>query len=141
MHKLKSHAEVMQTKFILNKSLILDKTFTSEEAYHTLQWNTAIAWIRAVVWNDEDIVSALTNQPDFWKWWVNQWNLRDEQFLTDHIEYVLYVGCSNILDDEQFKQEWLLTHMVKKIEVMPHSEIMQRAYADVVGKAFKNRAK
>ena len=141
MSKTKSNVQIMHTKFALNKQMILERMFMSEEAYNVLQWNTAIAWVRENVWNDEDMVSAVITQPDFWTWWENQWNLCDEQFLIDHIEYVLYVGCSDILDDEQFKTEWLLTHSVKNIEVMPHSAIMQRAYSNVLSKAFKTQTK
>lgn len=141
MPKVRSHASVMHTKFVLNKQIILQKCFMSEEAYNITQWNTAIAWIRTTVWNDEDLVSAIIGQPEFWKWWENQWNLRDEQFLTDHIEYVLYIGCSDILDDEQFKTEWLLTHTAKNITVMPAPEVMRLAFEKVIDKAIKSQAK
>lgn len=130
----------MATKYVLNKQLILERGFISPEAYNVLQWNTAIAWLRVNVWNDEDLITAIITQPDFWAWWENQWNLRDEQFLTDHIEYVLYQGCSEFLTEDEFKQEWLLTHEVRNIEMLPAKEVMRKAYNDVINKAMKQQA-
>lgn len=141
MPKIKTQAAVMRQKYELNKRDILTMTFTSEEAYATLQFNTAIAWIRANIWPDEDLVSAMIEQKAFWLWWVNQWNIRDDEFLTDHIEYALYKGCNEFLPTDELKQEWLLTHDVRNIQIQATDSVMQAAYETMISTAIKTQVK
>lgn len=135
------HVRVMAKKYAQNKAEILAATHISEEAYNTLQFNNAIAWIRKAIWNDEEVVSAIINQPMFWPWWANQWNMRDDEFLHNHLELVLYVGVSSYMTAEELRSEWLLTHDVRNIELLPSPIWAKAAYDKVMNNFIKTSAK
>lgn len=140
MQKTKNipHVEVMSRKYAANKELILNECHISTEAYNVHMYNVAIAWIRANIWNDADMVDALTEQKAFWQWWINQWNMREDAMIHDYLEYI-------ISDDDWsdlLNKVWHDTHHVRSINVQVNQpEWLQQAYNQIISTAFKTLQK
>ena len=134
-----AHVAVMQRKYLQNKADILEAIGLSEEAYHVLQFNTAIAWIRKEIWNDEDVVSYVTNQPLFWAWWVNQWNMREDAFLSDHLLLHLFAGVSTILNRADLRLEWELLHHLNNINIKASPLWATKAFENFVNNLIKHQ--
>lgn len=136
MDKQLTKRGTMSAKYNSNKRIILDSTFTSEDAYSILQFNTAIEWIRYNVLNDEDVVNRILAHPDFKNWWLNQWNIREDAFIHDQLDYIL----SNLDFASYLKAEWLKVHQYDRIRVKPSSiiEAVLKSVADKLAKEVKH---
>ncbi len=83
------HVKVLNKKYAQNKEYILAILEITEGDYHELQFETAERWIRASLWNADDIVSYLSSLPEFWAWFINLWNIRDDQFIHDQLDAII----------------------------------------------------
>ncbi len=117
---------MIKQKYVLNKAWILSCTFTSEEAYHSMQFNTAIAWLRYAVIADEDVVNKILAHPLFKPWWINQWNIRDEDWLCEWMQFVVADG-----HEEMLKEVWLRSHEVQNIKMQPPLKMLDEVLAEV----------
>ena len=130
------HVEVMSRKYAANKAVLLTECHISEDAYHVHVYNQAISWIRANVWNDDAMVDALTAQGDFWQWWVNQWNMREDAMIHEYLEYILSPDdWSDVL-----QKVWHDTHHAVRLEIH-QPDWLQQAYANIISHAFKTLRK
>lgn len=128
------HVEVMSRKYAANKAMLLVECNISQDAYNVHLYNQAIAWIRANVWNDDVMVDALTEQKEFWAWWINQWNMREDAFIHEYLEY--------IISDDNFSDilhhAWVSIHVVANINVeLSQPDWLQEAYSSIISNAFK----
>lgn len=132
-NKTMTRKEVMKTKYKLNKELILKATYTSEEAYHVFQFNTAVAWIRYYILNDDDLVNKVLSHPMFKNWWLNQWHIRDEAFVVDCIEFF-------ISDDDwtdYLKDAWLRLHQPERIRIVAPLSVLNDVLKQVANQIEK----
>ncbi len=49
--------------------------------YYTLQLNMGTAYVRWWIPAQHEAAEKVKRHPLFWKWWSNQWAMRDEEFL------------------------------------------------------------
>jgi hypothetical protein len=128
------HVEVMSRKYAANKALLLVECNISADAYNVHVYNQAIAWIRANIWNCDDMVDALTEQPMFWAWWINQWNMREDAYIHEYLEYIISGDdFSDILH-----HGWVGIHNVNAINVnIQQPEWLQDAYNNIISQTFK----
>lgn len=128
------HVEVMARKYQANKAILLQECHVSEDAYNLTIFNSAIAWIRANVWDDNDMVDALTNQPEFWAWWVNQWNMREDALIHEYLEYIISEDdWSDLL-----YPAWVNIHKVDCINLLvKQPDWIQDAYSKIIHQSIK----
>jgi hypothetical protein len=128
------HVEVMSRKYAANKALLLTECNVSLDAYNIYMYNQAIAWIRSNIWNDDAMVDALTEQALFWAWWINQWNMREDAFIHECLEYIISGDdFSDILH-----HGWVGIHVVTNINVQINQpEWLQDAYNNIISQTFK----
>lgn len=71
-------------KFITeaNKQQVTRLLGWTEQQYCEYQQEKGIAYLHHVLEIDEAGIKMQIQNPLFWRWWVNHWNRRDEEFLT-----------------------------------------------------------
>lgn len=127
MEKL-SQALIMRTKHRLNKQQILESCAMSDDEYCNLQFECAVEWIKYRVLDDEEVISAITSKETFWTWWINQWNLRNDEFVIDNIQYILAGNHERFLKDV-----WLHVHQVDRIVAYPSYQcLLEKTLSEVV---------
>lgn len=122
MKATKSHVHVMRSKYEQNAKLILECTGVHDQDYNSMQFDYASDYIRHKVLNDDDVVSKITSQQEFWIWWVNQWNIREDAFITNYLEFVLAGGFESFLNPE-----WQKLHDVANIKALLPEPVLKRA--------------
>jgi hypothetical protein len=111
--KTKSQAMVMKTKYELNKEQIMENIGVDSVQYNVFMNDVAMQWVRSRILNDEDVLNKITEQPDFWMWWINQWNLREDAFLRLYSYFTVPGGFEKFLHPE-----WLKIHDISNINVL-----------------------
>lgn len=81
-------------------------------------------WIDRYFHNDDDAVKLIASCKMFWKWWVNEWDIRDSEFIRitsiDLIDTPLEGKCWQIAFEE-----WIDLHEVKKLHIVPNRWVIQ----------------
>jgi hypothetical protein len=89
--------------------------------YAEFQEEMGIRFLKSVLLGgDETWLSELTRCRIFWQWWINQWNIRDKQF----IECRLYASS---LHNAVENYEYL--HNPITLRTRPHKGVMEETYA------------
>lgn len=114
---------IMNRKFSANKSLIIEATGIPLGMYNRHVYDAARAWIMLMIWNDEELVQRMTEQPEFWAWWVNQWNQREDQFVTGYVEF--FISSDNF--STFLSTQWLKIHEVEALKMEAPKEVIQNA--------------
>ena len=55
--------------------------YWDELQYAEFQYESGLAYLNFYIPNDAMAVDAISRSSTYWRWWINQWNKRDEQFL------------------------------------------------------------
>lgn len=117
-----------KTKYQVNKEQVLQCTGMDRGNYNVIVHDTAIEWIKTTISEHDEDVQRLTHNPKFWKWWINQWNIRDEVFLYEYIGFIIAKD-----DHSSFLlYAWEKVHDVKTIDTYPSTATMQQLYDDVM---------
>ena len=83
------HVAVLAKKYAQNKEYIMARLELTEEQYTTMVFETAEKWIKYHVWNDDSAASYLMSLNEFWLWFVNLWNIRDDAFFNQEFEAII----------------------------------------------------
>lgn len=115
-----------KAKHIIKQALML-----TDQQYAEMVMQFAHQWMQRYFGNEEVIISALHHSGWFWKWWVNQWDNRDEDFVQiTGLEYAQFP-----LDKEVLKEvlsDYQIHHDVHRLRIVPN-----RMVVNEVGKLIK----
>jgi hypothetical protein len=73
--------KIKELKAEYNRLLIYDALKFNESVYNQLVFDHGMQWVSKYFLNDSGIEYAVAKSVLFWKWWKNQWELRDAQFV------------------------------------------------------------
>lgn len=65
-----------------NKARICDLLKWQMDEYHTNMWNTGLIYLHKYLQCDS-AVKQVHARKEFWNWWINLWNARDEAFVDE----------------------------------------------------------
>lgn len=71
-------------------------------------------WMQRYFGTQEAIIQALNSSKSFWKWWVNQWNNRDDQFIHEY-SCLLNIGTKDFTMDL-----YTMHHDVHSLKIIPN---------------------
>lgn len=71
----------VRAEYSYNRMQVLWLTNMDDGMLRQFQFDTGLQWLTTYTADDEDILRWILNQPLVWKWWINEWNRRDEQYL------------------------------------------------------------
>lgn len=75
-----SHLTKLKAQRAENKKQLFQILDLNDLQYGNMQFDLAYQYLEEVV-GITDWVGELTSSKMFWKWWVNQWEIRDAHFL------------------------------------------------------------
>ena len=103
----------------------------SDLQYGIFQNEKGLQYLRRVVGADEVGIKMLMNGKLFWRWWVNHWNRRDEEFL----------GYGKAYPEHMREAYYYDLHDTEGFEFYPHRIIMEQGYAALVGELIDQTCK
>lgn len=72
-----------QAAIARNQARVIDLLHWNPALYAMLVYNAGLQYLVAYIGNNEAAIDQLTARAEFWNWWKNQWNIRDEVFITE----------------------------------------------------------
>lgn len=122
-----SHIQQQRKLYAKNKATVMQHLKLDELQLHTMQYHAGIQYVE---FNnpskfDQDV---LLLSPIFWKWWVNQWNLRDS------ILVPTLLTRPQRFDIKSYNR----IHDIKFINQHPSHTIMEESFAIMVGNINSN---
>ena len=125
-----SHIEKQRQIFESNKNYILKlfnwrewngKAYQSNGQYESLMYERGIEYLESSMYSWE--AKMLAQDELFWKWWKNQWNLRDAALVREipNMPHVYTV------------QMYMHHHSVDQMFQYPSASMMEESYAKMIG--------
>lgn len=78
---MKKTREEIDQSFVDNQQYILALLGWREEVYNNHMYKTGLRFLYEYMSNDEDAVNQLAPRKEFWNWWKNLYNIRNESFI------------------------------------------------------------
>lgn len=107
-------------KFITeaNKQEVCRLLGMTEEVYCQYQEQQGLEYMASIMGSDDWSIDYLAKNSLFWKWWINHWNARDEEFLTyaKGAPYRMRVNFYHSLNS------------IEGFEFYPHKSILAESY-------------
>lgn len=102
------------------RSRVLSLLHWDEFKYGQFQYDQGLQYLKDnLLGGDDTWVDELSRSKIFWKWWINQWNMRDQQFITN--------GVSDNLHNRVVYYKYL--NSVDTLHCKPHKSVLEETYA------------
>ncbi len=72
-----------QAAIARNQARVIDLLHWNPALYAMQVYNAGLQYLVAYIGNDEAAIDQLTARKEFWNWWKNQWNVRDDAFINE----------------------------------------------------------
>lgn len=132
-----SHIQQQRELFEANRKKVQSILKWDDLTYTTFQYEAAYDYLRDGMGLEDMWVDYLTLIPQFWRFWVNQWNLRDAHSFLPNASKI------NRTPTEVYQY----IHSARFINAHPSKSVFEEAYARMIGEtidfhqAFKNADK
>lgn len=70
-----------QSTMIRNQARVADLLEWTQQEYGDFKYNTGLEYLREYFSGDQKAIDRLSVHKDFWNWWKNEWNQRDDSFI------------------------------------------------------------
>jgi hypothetical protein len=94
-----------------NTQFIIRKLGFTHLEYCEMVEHSGYVWLDKYFFHSPEIIQASSYSQLFWKWWVNEWNIRDDQFIR-HVRF-----CHPEVEQLSF---YLDIHSIRKLEIRPN---------------------
>jgi DNA-binding GntR family transcriptional regulator len=118
------------------KSQILKACRLTEEELTDMQLDTAHEYLVDITHNDEWAITQIKSTALFWKWWMQQWHQRDEEFLNCLVHKCNWNKASDYMK-AKLQPEALLIYQcdhsvafLKEKGIRPHRMLMRAILLD-----------
>lgn len=118
-----SHIQQQRQLFAINKREVLKLLRWDELAYHQFQYDQAFAYLFETFRMDEYWIKYITQTPEFWKFWINEWNLIDARYFIPQV----YDAT------ERAEQLYRKMHQPQFLNSYPHRDVFDQAYCQMIG--------
>lgn len=110
-----------------NQSRIVDLLKWRPEQYSTFMYDCGLEFLVAYLGNDEEAINLLTPKEEFWIWWKNLFNLRDESFIRE------WDGMEDAISTADLYQLYRDLHNPKVLacEIHPPRYVYGRAFTQI----------
>ena len=119
-----THIQQQRALFDRNRASVIKILNWSEERYWDYLFDQAEAYLKYQLDAPNDFKAALKKIPLFWAFWINQWNLRDEQVFLPKYRQNVYTT------PEQFYRQ---IHSHERVQHLPQKGVLEEAYGEWVG--------
>jgi len=125
-----THIARVRAQNAYNRMQVSYLTKMSDAMLSQFQFDTGLQWLTMYTASPDDVVRWLLSQPMIWKWWLNEWNRRDEDNLP-----ILYKQYEAWPDEVSFMYRSL--HQACFIERQLPWTLLENGYAKVIGEFNK----
>jgi len=122
-----SHIQQQRELFAQNKIQVMKHLCWDELQYHNLQFDYAFEWLQYGQQMPRHWRDAMVRIPGFWKFWINEWNLRDVRCFIPNV---------NDYKRGDLERVYKSIHNYKFIEAHPSKRQFDDAYAIMIGDTF-----
>lgn len=81
-------------------------------------------WINRYFNNDDEAVRIISSCKMFWLWWVNQWEIRDAEFVRMTGVDIIDTPLEGRYWQAAF-EDWVDIHAVKKLSIIPNRLVIK----------------
>lgn len=125
-----SHIAKTKLHFTINRLWVLALLGWSKEQYLQLQYERGIEYLAEYLQLDAATARAFEDSQTWWRWWVNQWHLRDANVF---LPGALSVPCAETL--------YLQVHSLWFIDAHPSAALMDESYNRMTKQLFAELVK
>lgn len=107
-----------------NKKHIQKALGITADEYSIAVEQAGYEWIDRYFHDDAEATRIIAGCEMFWKWWVNQWDIRDKEFVR--------ITSIDIIDErlegkywQAASEEWLDIHRVKNLQIRPNKWVIK----------------
>lgn len=122
-----THIEQQRKLNARNKQRVQKLLGWDELQYGWFQHDCGIEYLRWSLQLDEYWIDALIRVPQFWQWWINAWNLREQRMFLPHAQS--YVPTERL---KLYKQ----IHTYRFIDSHPSKKVLDEAYSVMIGRCW-----
>lgn len=122
----KSSVATVKEVAVTHKELIQALLDWDELQYCNFQMEQGELYLNKLIGPDQYGIEFLVKSPTFWKWWINLWNKRDQDFIAELVN----------TDKEECIEVYRFTHSPYRLTSRPHKVILEESYRQMVGDAF-----
>lgn len=119
-----THIQQQRALFDSNRKSVLQILKWSEARYWDFVFDQADAWLNYRLDAPDDFIKALKKIPAFWSFWINMWNLRDEQTFLPKYQVNVHVT-----PEDFYKQ----IHDHERVSSLPSKGLLEEAYGEWIG--------
>ena len=94
-----------------NTQFIIRKLEFTHLEYCELVEKSGYAWLEKYFFHAPEVIQASSYSQLFWKWWVNEWNIRDEAFVK-HVRF-----CNPEIEQLDY---YFQVHSIQKLVIHPN---------------------
>jgi hypothetical protein len=98
------------------KSQVIEACNITEDVYNNYLFEAGLAWIASKCYDDPEVVSIISQEAYFWKWFMNHWFMRENDFLAENTLMVLKTSPAS---KELMYNLWLELHKPYRINCYP----------------------
>lgn len=104
-----------------------------ELKYCYYKYHTGLDYLYLVSNGDTEVFAMLEQSRTFWNWWRNQWQLRDEAFVS---------SCIDVIHTDNRRRIYGSMHNAQNIynDITPNRTVFEESYAEMIGKVNKELA-
>lgn len=119
-----SHIAYMRRQYAYNVKQVLWLTGMTEDELNDFMFRTGLDWLAHYTKDDKDMLAIVLKSEIIWKWWVNEWYIRDhKRFLS-----ALYV-----VNDKRIRlTRYRVLHQNIFTECTPPYELLADEYTRLV---------
>jgi hypothetical protein len=121
-----SNIAEVRTMALSTKELVQALLGWDDLQYGNFQMEQGELYLKKLIGPDVYGIDFLMQSPTFWKWWINLWNKRDQDFINELVN----------TDQEECIEVYRFTHSPYRLTSKPHKAILEESYRQMVGDAF-----
>lgn len=73
-----THIQKQRAQFAYNRKQVLWLTAMTNEELNAFQFDTGLDWLQRYTNEQRELLNEIMRQPLIWKWWMLNWNRRDD---------------------------------------------------------------
>jgi hypothetical protein len=128
-----SHVEKMRRDAQENRQAIQKLLSWDDLKYCEFQERQGRAYLQTVICPDGYGVQELLRSRIFWRWWINQWNRRDDDFINSDV-----YSFERALNGDLYTYTYINTPSFLQ-GLYPHRVIFYASYSVMIGELLDNK--
>src|SRR5699024_6578113 len=124
-----SYMDQLRGQYSYNRKQVLYLTGMDDKDLLRFQESLLIDWLQVHTLEERETLEPLFDNTLIWKWWINEWNRRDESIVLPNLYH--FNTEEQLMRYRQFHQ------VVFSINSVPY-DLLDKSYAETIGKIIDN---